>query len=118
MNTRLVFVMAVALLSVSSCRDQGQPTESPVTPHETPHAYSTPGQVEAVFVDTVSLPQALSFVRDLGLTPVDFTHFQDDTVHWGIIGVPVGKEMMWVDSLRTYKSFIKEAGWLTVVFQS
>ena len=114
MKTRLLFSVASSLVILLSCRDQGR---APVTPHEYQHAYSAPGQIEAVFVDTVSLSTALSFVSALGLTPVDFAHFQQDTVHWGIVGVPVGKEMLWVDSLRTYRSFIKDAAWPAVVPQ-
>jgi len=66
-------------------------------------------------VDTVSLPTALSFIRELGLNPIDFTHFRDDTLHWGIVGVPVGKELLWVDSLQTFESIIKGALWPTVL---
>jgi hypothetical protein len=117
-KTRHLCCAISALVIFLSCREQSQPTQSPVMPHEYQHAYSTPGQIEAVFVDTVSLSTALSFVGGLGLTPVDFAHFQDDTVHWGIIGVPVGKELLWVDSLKTFRSFIKDAAWLTVLPQS
>ncbi len=115
MKTLTVLFVVVLSAIFLSCHDQGTSTETSVTPEQIHRAYSPPGQLVAIFVDTVSRTEAELFVRGLELTPMNFAHFDDDTNHWGIIGVPIGREMFWVDSLRTYKSFVKEVFWPAVV---
>jgi len=110
-----VFLAAVFTLTIFACQDQGAPVQAPVNPKPFQHGYYVPGQIVASFVDTITLAQAQSFVQSLDLTAVDFSFFEADPLHSGIIGVPIGMEQSWVDSLKTYPAFVKNATRLAVM---
>ncbi len=106
------------VLTTLSCRDRGTPSEPPVKPQPYHYGYQVPGLIIASFVDTVRLAEAQTFVRGFGLTPLDFSHYETDPLRSGTIGVPVGEEDFWVDSLNTYPLFIREASRLAMVVTS
>jgi predicted amino acid dehydrogenase len=115
MKNPIILLAILLALAIAACRDQGAPIESPARsqPHHGGGIVS--GEIVADFVDTVTLAGADSFVRNLGLTPVNFSSYQIDTLHFGIIGVPSGDEQLWVDSLKTYTGIIKDAGRIAYV---
>lgn len=110
----MVVILTLAMLA---CRDRGAAVETPARPQPHEHGSLVPGRIVANFVDTITVAGAESLVNDLGLTPLNFSSYGIDTLHSGVIGVPVGDEQLWVDSLKTYTSYITDAGRLAVMQQ-
>jgi hypothetical protein len=109
MKTYISFLAVFVTLTMFSCQDQGASVEPQVSPKLVQHGYYVSGEVAVNFADTVTLAEAESFVRSLNLNPMNLTSFENDPPHWGTIGVPIGMEQSWADSLMTYSSFVKNA---------
>ncbi len=117
MKIGLIFILIPLVLTLMSCkeRDSSQTNSLSVVP--TGHGEIIPGEIIAQFVDTVSQAEAQRFVQGLGLTTLDLSRIETDPLHYGVIGVPVDKEDLWVDSLKKFPDFIKDAGRISVMYQ-
>ncbi len=115
MKTIVMFLAIVFAFTILSCQKQGAPSEPPNNPQPFHNGYYASGQIVASFADTVTLAEAKEFIQTLNLTPINFVGFETDPLHSGIIGVPIGKEQLWVDSLNTYTLIIKKASRLAVI---
>ncbi len=113
-QTEILFLV-LSICMAFSCRDQGSPTTPPEQPKPYHYGYLASGLIVASFQDSIALARAESFVREFGLTPMDFTNYETDPLRSGTIGVPVGLEQIWVDSLSKYPSFIRSASRLGVM---
>jgi hypothetical protein len=118
MKTYVAFSAIIIVFTMLSCQKQGTPSEPSTNPQPLHREYYVSGQIVASFVDTITLSEAELFVHSLDLTPVIFIGFETATLHSGVIGVPIGKEQLWVDSLNTYTSIIKKASRLALVEES
>jgi hypothetical protein len=118
MRTHLASFVVVAIFTMLSCKDQGSPVGAPLIGHPFAYGEIVSGKIAANFVDTVSQAEAEMFILGLNLTVVDLSRVETDPLHYGIIGVPIGDEQLWVDSLMTYPAFIKDASRIAVMYQS
>jgi hypothetical protein len=97
-----VVACILAILISFSCRkDAPTPTEV-VNPHVRPVPSTETGVVIVYFVDSVSIERAEQFIEGLHLSIIDFSRYDLRSPHEGSVRVPVGEELMWRDSLRTY----------------
>jgi len=115
MNSKYSYIVAILLLTMPSCRDQGSsiPELTPQIALPGQSLYQ-PGRVEVKFTTTVSRGGADQFVQDFKLTLLDFSD-QNDSTHLGLIAVPVGKEQFWVDTLKTFPQIIDGASLVPMV---
>jgi hypothetical protein len=117
MKTYFASFVIIAIFTMLSCKDQGSQVENPLASHPSAHGEIVSGKISANFVDTISEPEAEKFILGLNLTIVDLSRVETDSLHYGIIGVPIGEEQLWMDSLRTYPAFIKNTSRIAVMYQ-
>ena len=117
MNLKVYAMLTLLLASFIFCKQQStsQP-EYAQDPILTPAPETVPGMVVAEFVTTITHAQAEQFIAGLNLVALDMSDFdRDDVMHLGLIGIPVGQEKAWVDSLKTFPSFVLGADFVYVI---
>ena len=102
-HLKLHFIIIALLfsLAINSCNTQG-------TSHKELSNHS--GRIIIYFVDTLMQAEAEKFTHDLNLTLIERSRVENGHLRSAIIQVPVGNEQAWVDSLKSYVTFVKQIG--------
>jgi hypothetical protein len=118
MKNYKAFLFFIVTLTLFSCREKETVIIQPIDSQTIHRGYDAPREIVVHFVDTVTHAKAELFVHELGLIPIYFPSYENNPLHFCIIGVPTGMEQLWIDSLNTYRSYIKDASRLTFVEES
>jgi hypothetical protein len=107
-------IIFLTMLIVFGCSEKETILNPIENPPENSKAYLFEGKIIVEFIDTLSQPQAESFLVTHDLTVYTLYNFDEAPPHSGIIEVPIGQEDAWIDTLRKYPE-IKLAGRIGVM---
>jgi hypothetical protein len=102
MKNKLLISVALtfAILISCGCKKDTSTSIQEQTPIKTASIMS--GAVVAYFVDSVVQVRAIQFIQNMTLTVIDSSRYNLRSPHELSLQVPVGQELKWTDSLKTF----------------